>query len=425
MNQAPGSERMLVSGCSGQEHYNTQLLYFTCSSLSRDDGRIYLLSDQTGSPNVVVHDLSTGEEQMLTDNQNGILKSYVYFDGTFNKGLGKASVCLDDRRDVIYYIQDDKIRKVDLNGAITDLNVIPDGRMTAFTHVSADGRLLCVPMTDGRCLDFDPETEGSGLDKRPLYDIDGRVQEEGLSSYLCVYDTETGALLYEKVVPNCWITHVQFNPKNQDQIMYNHEWSSFDCGIRRIWLYDHTKDTLSPVRKEGADTRGNPGGYGRRAKDWVCHEMWSDDGQYIIYHGGYADGPAMVGRYSLADGICWEIALPKDYDAYGHFTMDHQGNLVCDGYFKYPWEVKAVRENSTDDGPDPHKKDAEYICAVIPNWEEGTLKWIPLCKHESDWMGQDAHPHPICSHGGDRIFFNSRMGGDVRVYCAAALVEAP
>lgn len=41
-------------------------------------------------------------------------------------------------------------------------------------------------MTDGRCLDFDPETEGSGLDKRPVYNIDGRVQEENLNSYLCV-----------------------------------------------------------------------------------------------------------------------------------------------------------------------------------------------------------------------------------------------
>ena len=79
-----------------------------------------------------------------------------------------------------------------------------------------DGRLLCVPMTDARALDYDPETEGSGLDRRPVYDIDGRVQEEGLSSWLCVYDTESGRLLYEKTVPKCWITHVQFNPADPE-----------------------------------------------------------------------------------------------------------------------------------------------------------------------------------------------------------------
>lgn len=406
----------LISGSTGGDRYDTQLLYFTCSSLSRDDRRIYLLTDRDGHPNVMVHDLVTGEECILTNNQKGRLKSYVYFDGTPHEGLGKASVCLDGARDVIYWIQDDEICRVGLDGVITVLNVVPDGRMTAFTHVSTDGRYLCVPMTDGRCLDFDPETEGSGLDRRPVYDIDGRVQEEGLNSYLCVYDTETGELLYEKTVPRCWITHVQFNPVNPEQIMYNHEWSSFSCGIRRIWLYDHKLDTIIPVRTEGVDTLGNPGRYARRKEDWICHEMWSDDGASIIYHGGYADGPALVGKYDLITKKYYEIALPEDYDAYGHFTMDHEGNLVCDGYFKYPWEVKKVWDNSTDNGPDPHKKDAEYICRVIPDWEAGTLSWIPLCKHQSDWMGQDAHPHPIYSHGGERVFFNSRDGEVVRVY---------
>lgn len=420
MNQTPLNGRILVSDCLGREEFNTQLLYFTCSSLGKSDERIYMLSDRGGSPNVVVRSLSDGKEAILTDNRKGILKSYVYFDGTLNEGLGKASACLDYENEIVYYIQDDRICRVDKEGRVKELNRVPDSRMTAFTHVSADGTRLCVPMTDGRCLDYDPETEGSGLDKRPVYDIDQRVQAENLSSYLCVYDTGSGELLYEKQIPKCWITHVQFHPKNPDIIMYNHEWSSFSCGIRRIWLYDHASDTTRQVRTEGAGTLGNTRGFARRKEDWVCHEMWSDDGEFIIYHGGYFEGPAMVGRYELRTGRYWEIALPEDYDAYGHFTMDHRGNLVCDGYFKYPWEVKKVRENSTDNGPDPHKKDAEYICKVVPDWDAGTLSWVPLCKHESDWLGQDAHPHPVYSHTGDRIFFNSRIGRTVNVYCVSS-----
>ncbi len=402
-------QRRHVSGC---EEYDTQMLYFTCSSLSADDKRIYMISDRNGSPNVVVRTLDSGEERILTRNTNGYLKSYVYFDGTFNKGLGKASVSLDSLNDIVYFIQDDKICKVNLHGEITQLATIPDGRMTAFTHVSADGRMLCVPMTDGRCLDFDPETEGYGLDRRPVYNIDGRIQAEHLSSYLCVYDTMTGALLYEKQVPQCWITHVQFNPTNPELIMFNHEWPESDCGIRRIWLYDHTTDTLRRVRTEG----DMPGKYQRRREDWVCHEMWSDNGRYIIYHGGYANGPAFVGRVDTADFSYVECALPDDYNAYGHFLMAHNGDLVCDGYFKFPDEIKPVRENSTDNGPDPHKKDAEYISQVIPDWKNGTLRWIPLCKHETDWLGQDSHPHPIYSHRGDKIYFSSRSGKKVQVY---------
>ena len=408
--------RQLICGCTDDRHFDTQLLYFTCSSLSADDQRLYIISNRDGHPNVFVKDLHSGEERQLTHNEKGILKSYVYFDGTLNEGLGKASVCLDSQRDIIYFIQDDCICKVGLDGKVVVLNHIPDNRMTAFTHVSDDGRWLCVPMTDGRCLDYDPETEGSGLDKRPIYNIDQRVQEEQLSSYLCVYNTADGSLRYERRVPLCWITHVQFNPADPDIIMYNHEWPCRDCGIRRIWLYNRHTDELIRVRTEGDDTLGNPHGFPRNAADWVCHEMWSDDGNIIIYHGGYDKGPAMVGRYDMRDKVYWEIALPEEYKSYGHFTMNHQQILCCDGYFKFADDKLVVRENSTDNGPDPHKKDGEYISQVVPQWEEGRLQWIPLCKHESDWLGQDAHPHPIYNHAGDRIYFNSRSEKDIKVY---------
>ena len=117
-------ERILVSGCNDMTNgFDTQLLYFTCSSLSRDDKRIYLISNRNGNPNVYVRDLTTGEEKRLTDNQHGILKSYVYFDGNPGMGLGKASVCLDCDRDIVYYIQDNLICKVGLDKDIHILKV--------------------------------------------------------------------------------------------------------------------------------------------------------------------------------------------------------------------------------------------------------------------------------------------------------------
>lgn len=401
-------KRKLVSG---SENYNTQMLYFTCSSLSLDDQRIYLISDRDGNPNIFVCNTETGEAKQLTHNMKGYLKSYVFFDGGYYEGLGKSSVCLDSAHDIVYYIQDDKICKTTIDGTTTILNTVPEDRMTAFTHVSADGKKLCVPMTDGRCLDFDPETEGTGLDKRPVYDIDKRVQDEKLNSYLYVYDTQTGELLFVETVPNCWITHVQFNPVNSDQILYNHEWSHKDCGIRRMWLFDGEKHVR--IRTEAPD---------RSRNDWVCHEMWSDDGKTIIYHGGFDDGPAFVGRYSLETKECIEIPLPENYTSYGHFTMSHTGRLVCDGYFKPEnEEEKVMAYNSTDFGADPHKKDGKYITLQDVDWEARTIKWTLLCRHGSDWLGQDAHPHPIYSHKGDKIFFSSRENGHVKVYCVETL----
>ena len=394
-----------IKTISLHEQGNTQMLYFTCSSLSADDGRIYLISDRTGFPNVYVHDLATGAEHMLTRNETGTLQSYVYFDGTRNLGLGKASVCLDPVREAVYFIQDKNICAVGPDRKIRILHQVPDGQMTAFTHVSGDGRFLCVPTTDARILDYDPAAEGYGLDRRPKYDIDARVQRENLCSYLHVYDTQTGRETLCEPVPRCWITHVQFHPLDSGLILYNNEWPSFDCGIRRINLFDGKSHRRLRIA-----------GQGRSAADWVCHEMWSSDGRCVIYHGAYAGGPAFVGRVDVQNMTYSEIPLPAEYDAYGHFTINDGGELVCDGYYKQPGDTQQQRENSTDHGADPHIKNAEYISLVHPDWEARTLSWIPLCKHGTDWLGQDTHPHAIFNHRGDTVYFSSRKGKFVGVY---------
>ena len=282
---------------------------------------------------------------------------------------------------------------------------MPENQVTAFTNVSGDGRWLCVPTTDARCLDFDPRTEGAGLDRRPVYNIDQRVQREGLDSYLRVFDTRTGEMVLCEPVHRAWITHVQFHPYDSQKILYNHEWASFDCGIRRMWLFDGQSHIR--LRDEA---------HGAHRDDWVCHEMWTPSGDAIVYHGAYADGHAFVGRIRMADYSAREIAIPEKYHGYGHFTCLDADTLVSDGYYCQPGDVRRKRYNSTDDGPDPQKKDAAYISLQKCDWEAGKMTWFPLCRHDTDWLGQDAHPHPIYSHGGDRIFFSSRREKTVQVY---------
>lgn len=394
---------------SGSDDYNTQMLYFTCSSLSADDRYLFMISDRTGDPNVVAKDLATGEETVLTDNREGCLKSYVYFDGRPGQGLGKASVSLDGLNNRIYYLQGNEIRTVGLDGSIRTLARLPENQVTAFTHVSHDGKWLCVPTTDARCLDFDPETEGTGLDKRPVYNIDERVQAESLNSYLRVFDTHTGEQVLCEPVPKAWVTHVQFHPLDSRAILYNHEWASFDCGIRRMWLFDGRQHIRLRDELHGA-----------HRDDWVCHEMWTPRGDCVIYHGAYADGRAFVGRVNVRDLSAREIVVPEEYRGYGHFTCLDAETLVSDGYFCLPGDVRRVFHNSTDNGPDPQKKDAAYISIQKCDWENLKMEWTPLCRHDSDWLGQDAHPHPIYSHRGDRVYFSSRRGKKVKVYSVAA-----
>ena len=369
-----------------QDHAsNEQLLYFTSTSLTEDDGRIVFISDRTGQPNLFDRDLLTGHERQLTTNTDGYLKSYVYFDGIPYCGFGKASVSFHAPSGTLFYIQGREIRRIESTGKENTIACYPAGQMTAFTHVSADGKRLCVPTTDEFALDGKKQLSGN-----PDYNIDERVQLEGLSSYLRVYDTDTGEELLCEQVPKCWITHVQFSPIDSELILYNHEWAS-DCGIRRMWLFDgHSHRRL---RTEGE---------GRSRDDWTCHEMWERDGSAIIYHGGFSDGRPYIGRVKPDGSNLQEIALETGCKRYGHFTVGNPNVLVSDGYYQ------AEGDRKTSGG--------DWVCRLDVNWEEGRIEWRPLCRSSSSWSSQDAHPHPIIDHNSKYVYFTSDMDGKRAVY---------
>lgn len=385
---------------------NDQLLYFTSSSLDAQDENLVFISDRTGHPNLYVRNLGTGQESRLTANENGTLKSYVYFNGKERLGLGKASISFDSVRQLLYYIQDDTLCCTSLEGQTRVLNHIPSGQVTAFTHVSMDGKRLCVPTTDARALEANTfvndspsyavgqEKKNEVISDKPDYDIDERVRREGLSSYLNVYDTQSGELIARERVERAWITHVQFSPLNSEHILYNHEWPS-DCGIRRLWLWDGKQHLR--LRTEGE---------GRSKADWTCHEMWQADGRYIIYHGKYPDGRGYIGRVDPQGMDPIEIALPAQYYRYGHFTAGNLHNdwLVSDGYF----HPEGAPENANWGG--------EWVSLLHVDWEKRSIEWVPLCQHESFWDCQDSHPHPIFDHADGSVYFTSNRSGTRAVY---------
>ncbi|MBM7570373.1 oligogalacturonate lyase family protein [Aquibacillus albus] len=367
-----------------------QLLYFTSTSLLKKEEKLIFIRTQNGNPNLFSRDLISGHERQLTHNKDGYLKSYVYFDGHENTGFGKASVSLDPERGIVYYIQGSKICSVDQSGKGKTLNTIPTDQVTAFTHVSADGSKLCVPTTDARALDYDFLKNG-----RPVYDIDRRVREEKLNSYLRIYCTDTGEEIITEKVPEAWITHVQFSPIDSNKILYNHEWPS-DCGIRRVWLWNGQQHLQ--LRTESEE---------RTRDDWTCHEMWQSDGKSVIYHGSYNDsGICYIGRVDVESGDIVEVSLPESYKKYGHFTVANTQNdlLVSDGYF----HTNAEQDNNNHGGA--------WISTQSVDWKNKKIEWVPLCKHGSNWDSQDSHPHPIYDHDDSYIYFTSNKEGLRGIY---------
>lgn len=368
---------------------NYQMLYFTSSSLSSDDEILYGMSDKNGKENIFSYNLKSKEFKIISDNKEGILRSYVYFSGSWMRGLGKASVSLDSNTNTIFYVQGNEIRRI-RNGEIRILNNIAPDRVTAFTHVSNDGKILAVPTTEKRALEYDLEKEGMDADRKPCFSIDERCRREHLSSYISFYDTEDGSLLKEIRVPDCWITHVVFSPVDSRLLLFNNEWTTENPGLRRIWLYDG--ESYRQLRREGGK---------RSREDWVCHELWTQDGRYVVYHGTRKDGP-FVGRINPFSGECIEIPLDPSFSSYGHFTVDANGLLICDGYY---------HEEGEDDGGM-----GRYISLIHPDWENRSLSWIPLCRHGSDWSSQDAHPHPVADHSCRYIYYTARVDGSLGIF---------
>ena len=370
---------------------NNQLLYFTSSSITEES--LVYISDTSGHPNLFCRNLATGATRQITQQTEGYMRSYVYFDGQPYAGFGKASPSLDCKNGLVYYLQGTEIRCVSLSGESRLIARLPSDQMTGFTHVSADGRLLCVPTVDAEALDgFIPGVS-------PFSYMDDKVHTDNLSSYLRVFDTQTGEEVICERVPRCWITHVQFSPIDSSLILYNHEWCR-DSGIRRMWLFDGSRHI--PMRTE--DLKQN-----RSRDDWTCHEMWQADGAYIIYHGTYANGNAYIGRVRADGEELVEIPLPEEFRSYGHFTSGrlHNDLLVCDGYYRTPDDIREVSEDAAK---------SNWITIQRVNWEARTIQWIPLVKHESSWQSQDEHPHPIFNDTDSHVFFTSDQSGKRAVY---------
>jgi hypothetical protein len=96
--------------------FPVQHLYFTSSSLGLQDDGMAFIGSPDKSPNLFWVEFSSNQLRPLTHNTNGVMKSYVYFKGKPYKGLSKASPCFHPATKTLYYIQDQAIHKVELDG---------------------------------------------------------------------------------------------------------------------------------------------------------------------------------------------------------------------------------------------------------------------------------------------------------------------
>ncbi|MCR8630372.1 oligogalacturonate lyase family protein [Paenibacillus radicis (ex Xue et al. 2023)] len=362
-----------LTSLPGNHHH----LYFTSSSFTANNRQVLFISDMVqGNPNLYKLSLEDGETVQLSDNRNGIMKSYVYYDGKAYQGLAKASPSYSAATNRLLYIQDHKVILIDVETLESEMvYALPAHVMTGFTHLSACGRYACIPYLSSEAFEV-----GSG---NPFTLIRDRVADRRLESKVLVIDMQTG-VAEPYFSHQGWITHVQFHPEDHRTILFNHEGGMVD---QRIWLYRNGR--IEKVRDQSNQSNSL----------WVCHEMWSKDGSTILYHGtrGIPNDPSMkrnestehaasfVGTANLSDGTYSEIEFPQHMTAYGHFTVGNDLDLLLtDGII-----------------------DAQSIHLCRTDWLSGQLTYERICHHHSSFTVQDVHPHPIFSHDDRYVLFSS------------------
>jgi oligogalacturonide lyase len=363
-----------LTSLPGNHHH----LYFTSSSFTADRKHVlYISDDGSGNPNLYKLSLANGSAVQLTDNRNGTMKSYVYYEGNPNRGLAKASPSYNEQTNKLLYIQDNEVHLIDVDTLEEEcIYRLPADVMTGFTHLSEDGCLAAIPIISTEAFQVGPGN--------PFSQIRMKVKEQGIQSSMLQLHTETHQcdVLFEQVG---WITHVQFHPEDHRQLLYNHEGGMVE---QRIWLYE--QGNIRKIREQAPGPQAL----------WICHEMWSQQGKGIIYHGtsGIPNDPAMkelsraeddivsfVGYYDQDSNRYDEVQFPSEMKAYGHFTSNSDDSLlVTDGVI-----------------------DSKSIHLLEPNWQSRTAAWTKVCTHNSSFKVQDVHPHPIFSRDDRYVLFTS------------------
>ncbi|MDR2041415.1 MAG: oligogalacturonate lyase family protein [Tannerella sp.] len=374
--------------------YDDMVLYFTSNSVLADDRHMIFIRTVDDCNNIWTVDMETGEEKQITfftETSPHALPIHEFRQHDY-PALVVGTVVLHAETGKVFFVKDRKLWRFDLNGNGRVLTSLPSKVDIGNCHVNKAGTKFLLSAVDDRAFDLQDANHSNHKD------IDRYVQQRNLSSRLLVYDTDNGSLLMDEVVHSGWVTHVQFSPVDDNIILYNHEWTAFDQGIRRMWLFDGRRHIQ--LRTEGD---------GRSRDDGVVHETWERETGHLIYHGTRVDGVKYIGRITFndprnpADGYTiTEIPLPPECKKYGHFSVSNGHMLVSDGHFVLPGEKESWG--------------GEWISLFMPDWEKKTVKVKPLCRHRSSWTSQEAHPHPVFNHAASAVIFTSDFEGRRAVY---------
>jgi len=304
--------------------------YFSTESFTEDDKYFFYREDIDGDSNVYRVEYSTGH------------KEHVF-------GAEYTNMCLDYSRPHAYMRKDDYLYRMDTNtGIITQHAEFPSGKCNGHLSVSKSGLVWC-----------------SYHQANKIYALVVLDPIKGTSEVVFQDDH--------------WLNHCQACPGDDETVMYVHE--THGDALQRIWLFDYPTRRVRPyyVEKEG---------------DWITHEVWTADGDYLYF----IRYPHHIMRGTRDGHSFTQVAEATQYL---HCAPDRSGKwVVADrvtGVHK-GWKNQIALVNATTGAEE-----------VLANLEE------PASGAE--------HPHPSFNRKGDVVLFNKPIAKGLCNVCSIDLTQ--
>jgi len=331
--------------------------YFTNPTISPDSRRGFFVSYRTGYPNLFAIDLASGELTQITDRMD----------------INPFSPSPARRTDAIYFSARSEVWRVDTVSGETRMLHAFSGAKMGNCSLSRDDALLAIGLRYAdRCE-------------------------------LALIETATGAA--EILHRADEIGHIQFSPRNDNQLLYS------GPVTQRLWMFDRVTGVAQPV-------------YRQQVGEWVVHETWRCGArdEVIFPHWPYAIHairPDGSGLRTIAEINAWHacgspdgntIVCDTNHPDRGLLLIDvetgqwralcHPGATQRGTQWQYDEPAKGagidtsiIRSDTPEKDPAPTPKDAST--AYGPQW---------------------SHPHPSFSHDGKTVIFTSDRDGWSQVF---------
>jgi len=342
--------------------------YFT-QVVFTDAGRgLLVTSNRTGAWQAYVLDVESGELRQLSDEPDGINphSSTVL--------PAKGAVAFEAGR---------VVKRVNLDGSDTrSLYEAPQGFRPSILAPAPDGSSVTFAYSEQLQLSTATgriySTMAEHLYRRP-------------TSVIMRVDTESGAaaaLWGERE----WISHVNVSPVDGDIVVFCHE-GSWHL-VQRMWTLRASTGEVWPLVEQ------------RRWLERSGHEFFTRTGRVVTqyswrFHAGAGD---------------W---VPLDV----FINPDGSGPQSFRYLYGRPSHIQIAGDETLGVGDHALPREGfsegrNFIGLIRYQDERATV--TALCRHDTSWLTQHSHPHPVFSPDDRFVYFNSNRGGRCNIYRAPA-----